>query len=229
MLDYEFRNDRTMSDYYVTISNDINNFATNIVYYSPENGVYDQEDNFLWNFNIEINDIPNVKPKVIEIMDDYLQEEEDMSLQESIKRVLKEETNPKKEGLLNLIKGAGLYDFTKMTGLNYSDIYNKVGELPRDIKIEYLKDVISDLQPTPNELDLTFITGPIPLYENDDWQTVYVDYISNRNKTLRIHTFIVTEEGYDDDYDTIDENNIDYETLDTLVNELSEKLQHKRN
>jgi hypothetical protein len=152
-----------------------------------------------------------------------------MNLQEQIRKVLKEETNPKKEGLLNLIKGAGLYDFTKMTGLNYSDIYNKVGELPRDIKIEYLKDVISDLQPTPNELDLTFITGPIPLYENDDWQTVYVDYISNRNKTLRIHTFIVTEEGYDDDYDTIDENNIDYETLDTLVNELSEKLQHKRN
>jgi hypothetical protein len=151
-----------------------------------------------------------------------------MNLQEQIRKVLKEETNPKKEGLLNLIKGAGLYDFTKMTGLNYSDIYNKVGELPRDIKIEYLKDVISDLQPTPNELDLTFITGPIPLYENDDWQTVYVDYISNRNKTLRIHTFIVTEEGYDDDYDTIDENNIDYETLDTLVSEISEKLQYKR-
>ncbi len=92
MLDYEFRNDRTMSDYYVTISNDINNFATNIVYYSPENGVYDQEDNFLWNFNIEINDIPNVKPKVIEIMDDYLQENEEMSLQESIKRILNEES-----------------------------------------------------------------------------------------------------------------------------------------
>jgi len=152
-----------------------------------------------------------------------------MNQQESIRRILREETNPKKEGLLNLIKGAGLYDFTKMTGLNYSDIYNKVGELPRDIKIEYLKDVISDLQQTPNELDLTFITGSIPLYENDDWQTVYVGYISNRNKTLRIHTFIVTEEGYDDDYDTIDENNIDYETLDTLVSEISDKLQHNRN
>ena len=152
-----------------------------------------------------------------------------MNQQESIRRILREETNPKKEGLLNIIKGAGLYDFTKMTGLNYSDIYNKVGELPRDIKIEYLKDVISDLQQTPNELDLTFITGSIPLYENDDWQTVYVGYISNRNKTLRIHTFIVTEEGYDDDYDTIDENNIDYETLDTLVSEISDKLQHERN
>jgi len=91
MLDYEFRNDRTMSDYYVTISNNINNFATNIVYYSPETGIYDQENNFLWNFNIEINDIPNVKPKVIEIMDDYLQENEEMNLQESIRRIVKEE------------------------------------------------------------------------------------------------------------------------------------------
>ena len=72
MLEYEFRNDRTMSDYYVTISNNINNFATNIVYYSPENGIYDMEDNFLWNYGIEIKDIPNVTPKVIEIMDDYL-------------------------------------------------------------------------------------------------------------------------------------------------------------
>jgi len=96
ILDYEFRNDRTMADYYTTISNDINNFGTNIVYYSPENGVYDQEDNFLWNFNYEISDIPNVTPEVIKIMDNYLQEEE-MSLQESIRRILREETkkNPK--------------------------------------------------------------------------------------------------------------------------------------
>ena len=93
ILDYEFRNDRTMADYYTTISNDINNFGTNIVYYSPENGVYDQEDNFLWNFNYEISDIPNVTPEVIKIMDNYLQEEEEMNLQENIRRVLKEETN----------------------------------------------------------------------------------------------------------------------------------------
>lgn len=76
MLEYEFRNDRTMSDYYVKISNDIDNFATNIVYYSPENGIYDMEDNFLWNFNYEISDIPNVTPEVIKIMDEYLTKED---------------------------------------------------------------------------------------------------------------------------------------------------------
>ena len=151
-----------------------------------------------------------------------------MNLQESIRRILREETNPKKEGLLNLIKGAGLYDFTKMTGLNYNDIYNKVGELPRDIKIEYLKDVISDLQQTPNELDLTFITGSIPLYENDDWQMVYVEYLTNDDNVLRVNLTTFDDDNRDE-YDTIHEDDIDYETLETLVTELSEKLQHNRN
>ena len=92
ILDYEFRSDRSMGNYYNEISNDINNFATNIVYYSPETGIYDQEDNFLWNFNFEISDIPNVTPEVIKIMDDYLQESEEMNLQEHIRRILREET-----------------------------------------------------------------------------------------------------------------------------------------
>ena len=125
MLDYEFRNDRTMSDYYVTISNDINNFATNIVYYSPENGVYDQEDNFLWNFNIEINDIPNVKPKVIEIMDDYLQENEEMSLQESIKRILNEESL--KQTLMDEIMRSGIKDTANIMSVDVKELLEMVG------------------------------------------------------------------------------------------------------
>lgn len=72
MLDYEFRNDRTMSDYFVNTTNDIDNFATNIVYYSPTNGIYDMEDNFLGNYNYKISDIPHVTPEVIGIMDEFL-------------------------------------------------------------------------------------------------------------------------------------------------------------
>ena len=75
MLDYEFRNDRTMANYYATVSNDINNFNLNIVYYSPENGIYDMEDNFLWNYDYEISDIPNVTDEVIDIMGEYLTQE----------------------------------------------------------------------------------------------------------------------------------------------------------
>jgi len=140
-----------------------------------------------------------------------------------------EETNQKKEGLLNIIKGAGLYYFIKDTGLNYNDIYHRIGELPREVKIQYLKDVTNDLEQSPGQLDLTFITGSIPLYENNDWQMVYVEYLSNDDNVLRVHLATFDDEGGVDDFNTIDEDDIDYEILDTLVSEISDKLQHNRN
>ena len=72
VLNNTFDSEEEALDYFVDITNDINNFGTNIVYYSPENGIYDMEDNFLWNFGFEISDIPNVTPEVVEIMDDFL-------------------------------------------------------------------------------------------------------------------------------------------------------------
>jgi hypothetical protein len=152
-----------------------------------------------------------------------------MNLQEHIIKVLREETNQKKEGLLKIIKGVGLYDFTKDTGLNYNDIYHRIGELPREVKIQYLKDVTNDLEQSPGQLDLTFITGSIPLYENNDWQMVYVEYLSNDDNVLRVHLATFDDEGGVDDFNTIHEDDIDYETLDTLVSEISDKLQHNRN
>ena len=149
-------------------------------------------------------------------------------VQESIRRILKEETDPKKEGLLNIIQEDGLYNFTKDTGLSYNDIYHRIGELPREVKIQYLKDVVDDLQQFPGELDLTFITGSIPLYENDDWQMVYAEYLTNDDNVLRVHLTTFDDDNRDE-YDTIHEDDIDYETLETLVTELSEKLQHNRN
>ena len=149
------------------------------------------------------------------------------NLQESIRRILREETNSKHEGLLNIIQEDGLYNFTKDTGLSYNDIYHRIGELPREVKIQYLKDVINDLEQTPGELDLTFITGSIPLYENDDWQMVYVEYLNNEDNVLRVNLTTFIDDNRDE-YDTVHEDDIDYETLETLVSELSEKLQYKR-
>jgi hypothetical protein len=149
------------------------------------------------------------------------------NLQESIRRILREETNSKKGGLLNIIQEDGLYNFTKDTWLSYNDIYHRIGELPREVKIQYLKDVINDLEQSPGELDLTFITGSIPLYENDDWQMVYVEYLTNDDNVLRVHLTTFDDDNRDE-YDTVHEDDIDYETLETLVSELSEKLQYKR-
>lgn len=72
ILGYQFKDEDNMKDYYLNLINDINNFGTNIVYYSPTNGIYDMEDNFLWGFNYEISDIPYVTPEVVTIMNNYL-------------------------------------------------------------------------------------------------------------------------------------------------------------
>ena len=151
-----------------------------------------------------------------------------MNLQENIRRILKEETNPKRDSLLNIIKQTGLYYFIKDTGLSYNDIYYRIGELPREVKIQYLKDAVSDLETLPDELDLTFITGSIPLYENDYWQMVYVESLSNEDNVLMVHLATFYDDGDVDDFDTIIEDDINYHTLETIVRELSEKLEHKR-
>jgi len=74
ILGYQFQNEEEMSNYFLKISDDIDSYATNIVYYSPENGVYDMEDNNLWSTNFGIYDIPNMTLKIVDMMDDYLEE-----------------------------------------------------------------------------------------------------------------------------------------------------------
>jgi hypothetical protein len=81
ILQYNFKDETELSDYEVEITNNIDNFATNIVYYSPENGIYDMEDNFLWNYHFEIFDIPNVNSKIIELMDNFLISDEKKIIQ----------------------------------------------------------------------------------------------------------------------------------------------------
>ena len=78
ILGYEFDGEnkgqaiKKAEKYFLPLIKDIDNFATNITYYSPTNGIYDMEDNNLWSFDFKISDIPNVTPEVIEIMDNYL-------------------------------------------------------------------------------------------------------------------------------------------------------------
>lgn len=76
ILGYEFENQEQAEEYLGSLTKNIDNFATNILYYSPENGLYDMEDNRLQTYGYRIDDIPNVTPEVIEIMDNYLTKEE---------------------------------------------------------------------------------------------------------------------------------------------------------
>ena len=91
ILGYRFSSNEERDEYMDDVTSNINNFATNIIYYSPSGSLYDQEDNYLPSYGYSISDIPNVTPEVIKIMDDYLQENEEMSIQETIKRILRED------------------------------------------------------------------------------------------------------------------------------------------
>ena len=92
ILGYQFKDRNEMVEYFQTIGNDISDFATNIVYYSPINGLFDQEDNYMWSYNMEISQIPNVTLEVIKIIDDYLSRSKNVDLQENIRRILREES-----------------------------------------------------------------------------------------------------------------------------------------
>lgn len=75
ILDYQFKDRDEMLEYFQEIGNDVSDFATNIVYYSPTNGLFDMEDNYMLSYGLDILDIPNITPEVIKIMDDYLMKE----------------------------------------------------------------------------------------------------------------------------------------------------------
>lgn len=72
ILGYEFISEEELINYYLKISKNPDNFGLDIVYYSPHMGVYDMEDNFLWDYNLSVTDIPNVTPEIIRTINDFL-------------------------------------------------------------------------------------------------------------------------------------------------------------
>ena len=65
-------------------------------------------------------------------------------LQENIRRILREETEPKdkKSRLLSIIEEEGLFQVIQDTGLSVEQISTKTGELPREVYERYIKDFI---------------------------------------------------------------------------------------
>ena len=65
-----------------------------------------------------------------------------MNLQESIRRILREEN--KKSGLLKAIEEDGLYQVIQDTGLSMGQIILKYDNLPREVFERYIKDFINE-------------------------------------------------------------------------------------
>jgi hypothetical protein len=154
-----------------------------------------------------------------------------MNLQEQIRKVLREETNQKDRGLLNVIKNVGLYQFLEDTGISYAEVFSKVGDPPRDVKIQYLKDLIEDREQIPNELDITFYTGSIPLWtDNFNNLQAYAKFLSNKDNILRVYVSIWNMDDYEiaEDYQTMDEDDISDDDLDIIVNELTQSIYYSK-
>lgn len=84
-LKYQFRNETSMERYLLSLTSDASNFATDIVYYSPESGsVYDMEDNNLADCNKDIYDVPNMSVVIVDIINDFVEEHEKEHVSESV-------------------------------------------------------------------------------------------------------------------------------------------------
>ncbi len=153
-----------------------------------------------------------------------------MNIDSQIRRIIREETNQKESSLLKIIRDLGLYDFLKDTGVSYDDIESKV-ELPRDVKIQYIKDVISEHEQSPNELDLSFFIGAIPLSSSEDFtKQSYIEFLSiNRNDSLSIDVgFYDMDNDELEDLEVISEDKLDDEIIDLIVRFLTKNIYHLR-
>lgn len=72
VLDYNFESEDVALEYYQELIKDIDNFGMNTIYYGNDGDIYDSGDNYLRSFGYGLNDIPNITPEIINIMDNFL-------------------------------------------------------------------------------------------------------------------------------------------------------------
>ena len=80
------------------------------------------------------------------------------------------ESEEKKLPLLNKIKNVGLYKFMEDSGITYVQLKQKVGDIPRDVKLQFIKDyVISHSNPDEIYKGIDFYTDhAIPIRSTKD-------------------------------------------------------------
>ena len=156
-----------------------------------------------------------------------------MNLQESIRKILREETN-QNDGIKALLNEFGLYYMINYMGIKYDDVISKVGKLPREVKIQFLKDVVDDEKYySPDGVSLSseplFINVLVQPYyywgDDEEWS---FDFMSKDpyDDTLMVYFAQWYDGGAD--FETIDEYDLHDNVLEILVSELSEKIQQNK-
>jgi len=141
-----------------------------------------------------------------------------MNLQEHIRKVLQEES--KKQSLLNIIQENGLYDFMEMTGISLPEVYERVGELSRNILEQYLIDCIMEegYETSYDSRKKLIVTTPIK-------HNVYADYISTEGKTLWVEISEYDDDDNDEPSDvyTTSADNLSDGNIFDIVNDITER------
>ena len=152
---------------------------------------------------------------------------------ESIRRIIREETN-QNDGISVLLNEFGLYYVINYMGIKYDDVISKVGKLPREVKIQFLKDVVDDEKYySPDGVNLS--SGPLfinvlvqPHYywgDDEEWSFDFIRKDPNDDTLL-----IIFAQWYDGgaDFEELNEYEINDSVLEILVSELSEKIQQNK-
>ena len=103
-----------------------------------------------------------------------------MNLQESIRRILREEN--KKSGLLRVIEEDDLYQVMQDTGLSMGQIILKYDNLPREVLERFIKDFL-------NEKGYHQTDGAVQLgYEVEIQTHVYIDHFYMKGDKVTVET-----------------------------------------
>ena len=138
------------------------------------------------------------------------------------KRQLTESEN-KKKSLLKNIRDVGLYDFIRMAGIELMDLQTQVGQIPREMLEQFIKDYISNegKQYTSAKPDEKIVSIDVRVGGN-----AIIDFMYYDGKLL---SFEVTEYAKGFSKDETDQyiegaKNYGYDTIFNIANKISRKI-----
>ena len=142
-----------------------------------------------------------------------------MNLQESIRRILREEN--KKSGLLRVIEEDGLFQVMQDTGLSMGQIILKYDNLPREVFERFIKDFI-------NEEGYHQTNGDVQLgYEVEILHNIYINhfYMEGDKVTVEIRGYNNYNEQTDGYIESL--SNLTDDEIFNIVDVMKENIEDK--
>jgi hypothetical protein len=134
------------------------------------------------------------------------------------------ESENKKKSLLKNISDVGLYDFIKMTGIELIELQTQIGQIPREMLEQFIKDYISNegLQYSSAKPDEKIVSIALKIVGGN----AIIDFMYYDGKLL---SFEVTEYANGFSKEETDQyiegaKNYEYETIFKIANKISRKI-----